>query len=146
MSGCLLTLARNFIKWREAGYELDCLAINVSGVQLNQKNLPNIFTGITDQLGIATRHIELEITENYIIDHVNNKMNTLNTLRESGFKISVDDFGTGYSSMAYLKTLPLNKIKIDKSFIVDIPQDNNNVQITKSNFSVITQSWVYGYC
>jgi len=69
-------------------------------------------------------------------------MTILEDLRNLGFKISIDDFGTGYSSMSYLKKLPLDSIKIDKSFIDDIPDDNNDVEITKA---IIALSKSLGY-
>lgn len=137
-----LNACQEFVKWREAGYELESIAINVSSVQFNQKNLPDIFKEIIDQLGIPARQIEIEITERYIMEDSADKLQLLDTLRQFGFKISVDDFGTGYSSMAYLKRLPLDIIKIDKSFISDIPQDNNDVQITKA---ILALSHSLGY-
>jgi diguanylate cyclase (GGDEF)-like protein len=133
---------QEFVKWREAGFELESLSINVSSVQFKQKNLPEIFKEIIDQAGIAARQIEIEITERYIMEDSADKLQLLDTLRQFGFKISVDDFGTGYSSMAYLKRLPLDIIKIDKSFISDIPHDNNDVQITKA---ILALSHSLGY-
>ena len=86
--------------------------------------------------------VEIEITERYIMQHTKENMSILSDLRDTGFKISVDDFGTGYSSMSYLKKLPLDTIKIDKSFIDDTPVDQNDVAITKA---IIALSKSLGY-
>ena len=76
--------------------------------------------------------IELEITEREIMQDVEENLKTLNLLKSMGFKISIDDFGTGYSSLSYLKKLPIDLLKIDISFIRDIPEDMNDVVITKT--------------
>ncbi len=78
------------------------------------------------------RCIEIEITEREIMQDVDENLKTLNLLKSMGFKISIDDFGTGYSSLSYLKKLPIDLIKIDISFIRDIPEDINDVIITKT--------------
>jgi diguanylate cyclase (GGDEF)-like protein len=131
-----------YVKWRKAGYVIPNISINVSSIQFNQKNLPDTFKGIADEFEISPSCIEVEITERYIMEHTDKKMAVLNALRAAGFKISVDDFGTGYSSMAYLKTLPLDIIKVDRSFIKDIPQDDSDVQITKA---ILALSHSLGY-
>ena len=133
---------QEFVRFRQSGHELESLSINVSSVQFNQKNLPEIFKEIIDELGISAKQIEIEITERYIMEDSTKKLQLLDTLRQFGFRISVDDFGTGYSSMAYLKRLPVDIIKIDKSFISDIPRDNNDVQITKA---ILALSHSLGY-
>ncbi len=118
--------------WRDLNMDIKYIAINVSSMQFNQKNLVNNFKYIVKKANLTPLDIEIEITERYIMQHTQNNLNILNELRDAGFKISVDDFGTGYSSMSYLKKLPLDTIKIDKSFIDDIPSDNNDVAITKA--------------
>ncbi len=133
---------QEFIKWQEAGYGIEGVSINVSSVQFNQKNLPEVFNEIIDQLGLPAKQIEIEITESYIMEDSEAKLQLLDRLRQYGFRISIDDFGTGYSSMAYLKRLPLDIIKIDRSFISDIPQDKNDVQITKA---ILALSHSLGY-
>ena len=76
--------------------------------------------------------LELEITENQIMNNPEISITILQEIRNLGIGISVDDFGTGYSSLSYLKRLPINKLKIDKSFIDDLPDDKDDVAITKA--------------
>jgi len=133
---------QTFSNWKKAGLHLDSLAINVSSVQFNQPNITHTFSQIIDSFDIPAHEIEIEITERYIMADTEQNNSILQSLRESGFRISVDDFGTGYSSMSYLKTLPLDIIKIDKSFIDEIPHDNNDLQITKA---ILALSHSLGY-
>ena len=126
------TACREFMRWKEMGLSIDAIAINVSSVQFNQEHIVSRFKSITEKVGIDPQAVEIEITERYIMEHTQQNQTILEELRSIGFRISVDDFGTGYSSMSYLKTLPLDTIKIDKSFIDDIPHDKNDVAISKA--------------
>ena len=121
-----------YLEWKEQGVDLDHIAINVSSVQFNQERVVEEFNSCIQGVGIEPSCVELEITERYIMEQSEKSQTVLDELRAIGFKISVDDFGTGYSSMSYLKTLPLDTIKIDKLFIDDIPHDHNDVAITKA--------------
>jgi len=132
-----------FMKWRENGLTVETIAINISSIQLSDKNLLKTFERIVKKVGISPKNIEIEITERYIFKHTANEDTILNDLRNLGFKISIDDFGTGYSSMNYLKRLPLDTIKIDKSFIDDIPEDTNNMEITKAIIALSTSLGYY---
>ncbi len=116
----------------EAGHGLERIAINVSTQQFHQENIVAIFTSIVKEYGLDTKNVEIEITERYIMESTEGNISILDQLRESGFKISIDDFGTGYSSMSYLKKLPIDTIKIDKSFIDDLPDGANDVAITNA--------------
>ena len=131
-----------FMRWRENGLNIETIAINVSSIQLSDMSLLETFKRIVKKVGISPKNIEIEITERYIFKHTANEDTILDDFRNLGFKISIDDFGTGYSSMNYLKKLPLDTIKIDKSFIDDIPQDTNNMEITKA---IIALSRSLGY-
>ena len=130
------------VDFREAGLDIETIAINVSSVQFRQKDLLQNFKAIIDKYGISPQCIELEITERYIMEFTTGNMTVLEKFRKFGFKISIDDFGTGYSSMSYLKKLPLDTIKVDKSFVDDIPHDINDVEITKA---IIALSKSLGY-
>lgn len=139
-SGAIITIGKwvfmnackEFLKWKNMGLSLDFIAINASSVQFNQQDIVKSFEYIVDTLGIDAKNVEIEITERYIMEHTEQNKTILDELRKIGFKISVDDFGTGYSSMSYLKKLPLDAIKIDKSFIDDIPSNQNDTEITKA--------------
>jgi diguanylate cyclase (GGDEF)-like protein/PAS domain S-box-containing protein len=126
----------------EVGHKLERIAINVSTQQFHEKNIVGIFKDIVAEYGLMTSNIEIEITERYIMECTSDNFTILDELRESGFKISIDDFGTGYSSMSYLKILPIDTIKIDKSFVDDLPSDLNDVAISKA---IIALSNSLGY-
>ena len=88
--------------------------------------------GICSELKINPNCIVLEITESHIMKNIEYVMSVLNNFKQANFSISIDDFGTGHSSMSYLKLFPIDELKIDKSFIDDIPFDQNDVAITKA--------------
>jgi diguanylate cyclase (GGDEF)-like protein/PAS domain S-box-containing protein len=124
------------------GYRLDNIAVNVSSKQFTDKSFPDFITDTVKRYGLTPDRITLEITERYIMDTSAYDDKLLDTFKEMGFGISVDDFGTGYSSMSYLKKLPIDTIKIDKSFIQDIPHDVSDNEITKA-IIVLTESLGY---
>ncbi|MEA3404377.1 MAG: EAL domain-containing protein [Pseudomonadota bacterium] len=112
------------------------VAVNVSGVQLEQSDFLETIQSLFDQQPIHPQEIELEITESSIMNNPNRWIGLLTVLQEMQFKISIDDFGTGYSSLSSLKKLPVNQLKIDKSFIDDIPHDEDDNAITTSIVSL----------
>jgi len=121
-----------FMTWQECCLDLESIAINVSSIQLSHHSFLPAVKRIIKETGISAQNIEIEITERYFYKYVSQEDTTLTDIRDLGIKISIDDFGTGYSSMSYLKTLPIDIIKIDKSFIDDIPKDLNDVAITRA--------------
>ena len=108
------------------------IAVNLSGGQLTQESLPETFAQIIDRTGCNSKFLELEITEGFIMDQPDLATRILYRLRDLGLQLSIDDFGTGYSSLSYLKQLPINKLKIDRSFVMDIVSDPNDAAIAKS--------------
>ncbi len=133
---------KTFTSWQKLCIGIKTIAVNVSSVQFTQTDLLETFQMITLETGISPENIEIEITERYILEYTTGNMTILDDFRKLGFKISIDDFGTGYSSMSYLKKLPLDTIKIDKSFIDEIPDDSNDMEITKA---IIALSTSLGY-
>ena len=125
-----------------AGHGLQRVAINVSTQQFQESDLVENFLKIVNEYGLSTEAIEIEITERYIMESSTDNLNILDALRKNGFKISIDDFGTGYSSMSYLKKLPVDTIKIDKSFVDFLPEDAHNVAISNA---IIVLSNSLGY-
>ena len=115
-----------FKKMKESGLELQHIAINVSAIQFKETHLLDIFLSLVRRYELTPQEIELEITERFIMENTQTNMAMLQTFKDHGFKISIDDFGTGYSSMSYLKQLPANTIKIDKSFIDDIAEGSSD--------------------
>ncbi len=112
------------------------LAVNVSPRQFHQANFVSRIKEILLQTGADPVYITLEITESLLVDRTNEIVSRMLELEEIGIRFSIDDFGTGYSSLAYLKRLPLNELKIDKSFIQDIPGDPNDVALVDTILSM----------
>lgn len=116
-------------KWQDAGLPHIPIAINVSVVELHHAHFTHEVTKVLLQTGLQPHHLELEVTESVAIQSEVSVIRDLNKLKEMGVRLSVDDFGTGYSSLSYLKLLPVNTIKIDKSFIRDIHVDADDAAI-----------------
>ncbi len=118
-------------KWHGQNLKLN-IAINLSPTTFLDSDLPDLIIGMLALYDIPAEYIILEITEGSMIKDPDLAMEILNRLTSRGIKISIDDFGTGYSSLAYLKKLPVNEIKIDKSFVSDMLKNDNDAVIVKS--------------
>ena len=123
-------------EWDAQGYGELQLAINVSSIQFDNKLFCSNLESILQKTGLSANRLELEITERIFLDISDKVISTLNNLRGSGIRLSIDDFGTGYSSLSYLKQLPITTLKIDRSFIMDIPQDRDDMQIATTIISM----------
>lgn len=120
-------------KWeREPGRAHLHLAINVSARQFRQPDFIERVVGVLQQTGIDPRKLKLELTESLVLDNVTEAIATMQRLKESGVQFSMDDFGTGYSSLAYLKKLPLDQLKIDRSFVSEIATDPDDATIVQT--------------
>src|SRR5690625_193735 len=108
--------------WHENDVQIKRASVNISPIQFRNQNFVRDITEILQETGLEAKYLEVEITEGTILN-IKHPEKTLNELREIGVSISIDDFGTGYSSLSYLKRLPVNTIKIDKSFIDDLDLD-----------------------
>jgi len=117
--------------------ELKHIAVNVSSEQFNSYDIISKFPAMVEEQGILTSDIEIELTERSVMEQTESGNNILLKLRSLGFKISVDDFGTGYSSMSYLKSLPIDVVKVDKSFIDGLPHDEGDTVIVKAILALI---------
>jgi diguanylate cyclase (GGDEF)-like protein len=120
--------------WQDSGLlESDAtMSVNLSGKQFDHNQLAGEIEQTLLDSGLAPACLELEITETIIMQSIEITGQTLARLRELGVKIAIDDFGTGYSSLNYLKRLPITRLKIDQTFVSDIPQDMNDVAISKA--------------
>ncbi|MBF0625233.1 MAG: EAL domain-containing protein [Magnetococcales bacterium] len=112
------------------------VAINLSTRQLQQPDLLQVVQSILDQSGLPSDLLELEITESMMVEDVESTIVKLAAIRALGIRISVDDFGTGYSSLSYLKRFPIHTLKIDRSFIRDLPGDNDDAAIVRAIISM----------
>jgi len=108
------------------------VAVNLSGRQLAQKNLPETFQRLLQQCGISHELLEIEITESLLMQDLEQTAATLDALAALGVTIAMDDFGTGYSSLSYLKRLPIDVLKIDRSFVSDISNDPDDAAIVQA--------------
>jgi EAL domain-containing protein (putative c-di-GMP-specific phosphodiesterase class I) len=112
------------------------VAVNLSARVFRDQTLPATLSGILRDTGLAPELLELEITESAVMQQSDTTLETLSQLSAMGIQLSVDDFGTGYSSLAYLKRFPIDKLKIDQSFVRDIPGDSDDVAITQAIISL----------
>ena len=115
----------------DAGHQLR-LSVNLSTRDLLDQDLPAKIEALLTPLGVAPQTLCLEITESAIMDDPERALSTLEHLSAQGFKLSIDDFGTGYSSLAYLKRLPVDELKIDKSFVLAMERDLDDARIVRS--------------
>ncbi|MDD2368424.1 MAG: EAL domain-containing protein, partial [Sulfuricurvum sp.] len=127
MKGCLIAA-----QWSKEGLLRGRLAINVSARQLNHIDFLMTLDRIIQETECSPTFIELEITESSILEHPEKMIALLEIIKAKGFHISIDDFGTGYSSLSYLKNLPIDKLKIDISFIRNITHEPKNQTIVKT--------------
>jgi diguanylate cyclase (GGDEF)-like protein len=120
---------------RDAGLDLR-LSVNLSTRDLMDQELPSKIDAMLRPLGVAPTQICLEITESAIMDDPQRALSTLEQLSGMGFKLSIDDFGTGYSSLAYLKRLPVDELKIDRSFVMGMERDLDDARIVRSTIEL----------
>jgi predicted signal transduction protein with EAL and GGDEF domain len=117
--------------WRKMNIDFNKISINISAKQLRDPDFLPFINELLEDTKCDPSCIEFEIIESFIIGDIFEAINILDMIRKIGIDVSLDDFGTGYSSLSYLKKLPISKLKIDKSFIDDIPFDENDKIITK---------------
>ena len=122
-------------QWIDKGYSEITVAVNLSVHQFRENILDRVKEAL-EASGLEARHLELEITESTLMDDVDHAVSIMKSLHELGVHISVDDFGTGYSSLSYLKRLPLDSLKIDRSFVKDTPTDDDDSAIVASIISL----------
>jgi len=118
--------------WVDKGYKLKSIGVNLSVKQIRQKEFIQTVIDALQKSGLSASYLEFEVTETMLMNEHEYAFDILDALRDLGITLSIDDFGTGYSSLSYLKKLPIHKIKVDKSFIDDIANDENDVEITKA--------------
>lgn len=127
----LLEGCRTALRWEHLGILHSHIAINVSAHQLIHPNFLTLLDNIIETTECNPKFIELEITESSILENPEKTIALLGSIKSKGFKISIDDFGTGYSSLSYLKNLPIDKLKIDISFVRHITSEPKNQTIVK---------------
>ena len=123
---------RQISTWYKEGLNPGRLALNLAMKQLQQKDFIEFLKEMMKITECKAQWLEFEVTEGQIMTNPGEAIKILSEISELGIELAVDDFGTGYSSLAYLKKLPIDKLKIDQSFIRDLPQDEEDATITKA--------------
>lgn len=113
----LQTACKQMMSWQQIGIKPLLMSVNVSARQFQEETFVEKITNILSETGLAAKYLELELTENILMDGSDATINTLNTIKSLGITLSIDDFGTGYSNLSYLNKLPIDILKIDKAFI-----------------------------
>jgi len=116
-------------EWTARGIAVPCIAVNVSASQIQQKDFSDVVIRALQEQGDNPDALELEVTESLLMQDVQQNIRTLSLLRGLGIHIAMDDFGTGYSSLSYLARLPLNSLKIDRSFIAEMANSAQDMSI-----------------
>jgi EAL domain-containing protein (putative c-di-GMP-specific phosphodiesterase class I) len=120
---------KDILAFRAADKRFGRVAINLSGAQFNDVHLLEEVKSVVDFWRVDPGSIEFEITESMVMHNREQAIVLMDGLKQAGFTLSIDDFGTGYSSLAYLKRFPVDSVKIDRSFIMDMPGDPNDTAI-----------------
>ena len=116
---------RQAVAWRHSGLKPIRMAINLSARQFKDQALMSTISAILSQTGMSPLLLEMEITEGVLMENAQSNVRLMQSIRQAGISLSIDDFGTGYSSLSYLKRFPINQLKIDRSFMHDIPGEGN---------------------
>jgi len=119
-------------KWRNEGLPDISIAVNVSAMQVRRGNFDAVVLEALSETGFPPDLLELEVTESALMTNQEHVSNTLKSIQSLGVKLAIDDFGTGYSSLGYLKRFSLDKLKIDRSFINDLPDDKEDAHLTRA--------------
>ncbi len=119
-------------RWQATGIVLDHIAVNVDGQQVVRSDFVATVAAVLAETGLSPERLQLEITESFLLENAENGMGMVACFAGMGVQTAIDDFGTGYSSLAYLKYLHVDSLKIDKSFIDDLPQDSTGAAIVQA--------------
>jgi len=124
-----------YVKWRDSGLEIN-IAINISAENILDKSYPDFVIGLKEKHQLDNNAITLEVTEDAVVADPQKATEILGYLSDHGFKLSIDDYGTGYSSLAQLKQLPVQELKIDRSFVQHLSKDDSDKIIVKSTLEL----------
>ncbi|MDQ0323638.1 diguanylate cyclase (GGDEF)-like protein/PAS domain S-box-containing protein [Pararhizobium capsulatum DSM 1112] len=128
----LKAACRQMRQWRDSGLALESVAVNLAARQFSRPDFSERIADLLEECGLEARYLELELTESMVMREPERVVQVLRELKSMGATVAIDDFGTGYSSLSYLKRFPIDFLKIDRSFIADIPDDVDDVAITSA--------------
>jgi diguanylate cyclase (GGDEF)-like protein/PAS domain S-box-containing protein len=126
----LRTACSQIREWQDDELLAVPVSVNVSAVQFRQEDFSKLIGVVLQETGLASQYLELELTESLLLSSADTTFDVLEDLKAMGLKLAIDDFGTGYSSLSYLKRFPINKLKIDRSFVRDVAVDPDDAAIT----------------
>lgn len=132
----LRTAIRQMKDWLDKGFEISTVAVNLSAVQFRHPNLTEVVMKALSVSGLAPHHLELELTEGVAMENPVAAIAMMDKLHENGIRMSIDDFGIGHSSLGYLKRFRVNKLKIDRAFVRDIPTDRDDTALVGAVISL----------
>jgi diguanylate cyclase (GGDEF)-like protein len=132
----LKTACRQVKLWQDEGLPAIPVAVNVSAVQFRQEGFCDLVSAVLHDTGLAPKYLELELTESLLLSNEDVMFRVLSQLKSMGVYLTIDDFGTGYSSLSYLRQFPVSKLKIDRSFINDVPHSASDVAIATAIISM----------
>lgn len=130
-----LTALTQYNRWKAQGITIN-IAVNISAQNLKDPHFERFIRDAVAEKGVPPQFITLEVTESAVVDNPQDAIVLLRAFKEDGFKISIDDYGTGYSSLAQLKQLPVNELKIDKSFVQRLETDEDDQIIVRSTIEL----------
>lgn len=128
----LRTACKQLAAWHALGFNELSMAVNLSGKQLQSPDLVAQIMAVVHETNIPANALELELTEQVFIENIQSHTNFMHAIRERGISLAIDDFGIGYSSLSYLKHFPVTALKIDRSFVQDLPQDKDDATLTQT--------------
>ena len=132
----LKTVCKQARQWYDAGVLSGPIAVNLSPRQLKEPNFLQQLVDVINEAGVDPTWIELEITENAVMEDVDRALKVMHKINELGGSIAMDDFGTGYSSLSYIRDFPIRALKIDTTFVSDLPSCSRAVAIAKTVLSL----------
>lgn len=123
-------------EWQDQGLPPLRMSVNVAGYQITHGQIVESTEAALEKSGLASEFLELEITEDFVMDYLDKGIERLKALRKLGVSLAIDDFGTGYSSLSYLKQLPINRLKIDRSFVMGMHRDKDDEAIVSATIAM----------
>jgi EAL domain-containing protein (putative c-di-GMP-specific phosphodiesterase class I) len=132
----LAKAASDSLAWQSKGLRVLRIAVNVSPIQLQQKDFVGMVAQVISGAGNTAVELELEITESLIMQDIEANIQKLRGIREMGIEVAIDDFGTGYSSLSYIAKLPVNALKIDRAFIINMTSNSDDLSIVSTIISL----------